>query len=104
MIVHQVFAQISEGTVQNIMVCADYELANYLTRCTYGDEAFAVDCLQYACAIGDGYRDGRFWHRDEDGAETEVPYIPTTEEEVSYLKNENEQLTLTVADLLGGAA
>lgn len=103
MIVHQIFAQISEGTVQNIMVCADYELANYLTRCTYGDEAFAVDCLQYPCSIGDNYHDGKFWSVADDGTETEIEYVPTQEQQVANLQYSNDELTVAMADVLGGA-
>ena len=43
MIVHEVFAQILDGEVKNIMVCDNYPTADYLTKCVYGDEAlFAV--------------------------------------------------------------
>ena len=104
MIVHQIFAEIYEETVQNIMVCDNYELANYISRCTYGDEAFAVDCLQYPCSIGDKYHDNRFWHINEDGEETAVAYVPTEEQEVQILKADNEEITLAVAEMLGGAA
>lgn len=102
MIVHEVFAQISEGIVQNIMVCADYELANYLTRCTYGEEAFAVDCLQYACSPGDSYRDGKFYISNDDGTETEIPYTPTQEQQVATLQSLNDEMTIAMADMLGG--
>ncbi len=111
MIVHQVFAEIYEDTVQNVMVCDNYELANYIARCTYGKEAFAVDCLQYPCSIGDKYRDGRFWHIDEEGKETEIAYVPTAEQEVQLLKADNkelktsnEDLTLAMAAVIGGAS
>ena len=60
MVAHGVYAQIFDETVQNIMVCDDYELANLITRASYGDDGFAVDCLQYPCAIGDRYHDGKF--------------------------------------------
>lgn len=103
MIVHQVFAEISEGVVQNIMVCDNYELANYLARCTYGDEAFSVDCLQYRCSIGDKYHDGLFWHVEEDGTETEIAYVPTQEQQVAELQALNDELTIAMADMLGGA-
>jgi len=52
MIVHQVFAQIHKGEVKNVIVCDNYELANWLARATYGSEAIAVDCLQYPCGQG----------------------------------------------------
>ena len=85
------------------MVCDNYEMANYISRCTYGENAFAVDSTQYGCSIGDKFHDNRFWRVNEDGTETEVPYILTAEEEVQILKTENNELTLIVADILGGA-
>ena len=103
MIVHEVFAEISEGIVQNIMVCEDYELANYISRCTYGEEAFAVDCLQYPCAIGDRYHDGRFWHVAEDGTEKEIEHVTTQEQQIASLQILNNELILAMADVLGGA-
>lgn len=50
MIVHQVFAIIDgDGNVIQPMVCKDYEEANRVARCAFGDNALAVDCLQYPC-------------------------------------------------------
>ncbi len=91
MIVHQVFAQIFKGEVKNIIVCNNYEMANWLARAAYGEDAFAVDCLQYSCGIGDKYRDGIFYHVI-DGKEDIIPYtlspeqlIPSLKAQVSYL-------------------
>ena len=95
MAVHQVYAQISEETVQNIIVCHDYEMANYLTRSCYGIEAFAVDCLQYPCGIGDKYRDGTFYRVSEEGNETPVEYVPTQEQQVALLTERLEEAELT---------
>ena len=95
MAVHQVYAQISEETVQNIIVCHDYEMANYLTRSCYGNEAFAVDCLQYPCGIGDKYRDGTFYRVSEEGNETPVEYVPTQEQQVALLTERLEEAELT---------
>ena len=83
MIVHEVFAQILDGEVKNIMVCDNYPTADYLTKCVYGDEAYAVDCLQYACGIGDRYHENQFFRVNDDGTE-------------------NEELSLAMADLIGG--
>jgi len=93
-----VFAQIHEGIVQNVIVCEDYETANWLARQVYGDDAFALDCLQYPCAAGDIYRDGRLYRKDpETGEETEIEYLPTSEEQVATLTDEltSTQLALT---------
>lgn len=103
MIVHQVFAQIYEGQVKNIIVCDNYEMANYIVRATYGDNAFAVDCLQYPCGIGHLYHDGSFWKiNDDTGEEVRILPLPTQEQEVQDLKFENEQLMLAMADVIGG--
>ena len=51
MAAHEVFATISGETVQNVVV-GQYEGINRVTRCVYGDDAFAVDCTQYPCEIG----------------------------------------------------
>ena len=103
MIVHQVYAMIDEeGTVQNIMVCDNYEDANQIVRAVYGDNAIAVDCLQYPCQEGDKYHDGKFWHVEEDGTETEIPYVPTQEQQVAVLQSLNNELTLAMAEMIGG--
>lgn len=103
MIVHEIFAQIKDGIIQNIMVCENYSTADHLTKCIYGDDAFAVDCLQYKCGIGDTYHDGYFWHIDaETGEETQIEYVPTQEQQVQTLKAENEELTLALAEIIGG--
>lgn len=105
MIVHQVYAMIDEeGTVQNIMVCDNYEDANQIVRAVYGDNAIAVDCLQYPCQEGDKYHDGKFWHVEEDGTETEIPYVPTQEQQVAVLQSLNNELTLAMAEMIGGEA
>ncbi len=103
MIVHQVYAIIdTAGNVQNVMVCDNYEEANVIARCAYGDEAVAVDCLQYPCQPGDKYHDGRFWRAGEDGQETELIYVPTQEQQVAALEAENRDLTLALAEMIGG--
>lgn len=88
MIVHQVYAQIHEQVIKNIIVCDNYTRANYLARATYGEDAFAVDCLQYPCCIGDTHIDGVFYR--EDG--TIIEPLPTQEQEVSELKQETETM------------
>lgn len=103
MIVHEVFAVISEEEVKNVMVCDNYSMANYLARATYGNDAIAVDCLQYPCGIGDIYRNNTFYHvNSETGEETPIQYVPTQEQQVSVLKAENEELTLAMAEMIGG--
>lgn len=99
MIVHQVFAHVCDKEIKNIIVCDNYEMANRLARAAYGDEAFAVDCLQYSCGTGDRYHDGIFWRVDEAGNEIEIPYIPTQEQQVCSLSIAQEEVTETLVDL-----
>lgn len=90
MIVHQVYAQIYDGKVQNVIVCDNYELANRLARACYGADAFSVDCQQYPCSPGDAYRDGIFYRRNEDGTESVIEYVPTQEQKVAELEGQRE--------------
>lgn len=99
MIVHQVFAQIHNDEVKNVIVCDNYELANWLARATYGQEAIAVDCLQYPCDQGDHYRDGIFYKVLEDGSEQKIEYVPTQEQQVQMLNMEAEQTAEHQMDL-----
>ena len=99
MIVHQVFAEIWQETVQNIMVCDNYEMANYIARCSYGEDAFAVDCLQYPCSIGDKYLDGAFFHVKEDGSLRPVKYIPTQEQQVQELERQLVSAQLALVEV-----
>lgn len=99
MIVHEIFAQIKENVVQNIMVCENYPTADYLTKAIYGSEAFAVDCLQYACQPGDSYHDGFFWRVNaETGSEEQIPCKPTEAQEIAALKEENTNLQLALVE------
>lgn len=91
MVAHEVFAMISDETVQNVVVAYNYEEVNRIARCVYGDDAFAVDCLQYPCEIGDKYINGVFYKAD---GITPIEYIPTQEQQVAQLRRENAELTL----------
>ena len=110
MIVHQVYAMINEeGTVQNIMVCDNYEDANQIVRAVYGDNAIAVDCLQYPCSHGDKYIGNKFYTyvKDEEGNPTEelkeIKYVPTREQQVASLNNANDNLMVMMADVIGNS-
>ncbi len=99
MIVHQVFAQIYDDEVKNVIVCDNYEIANMLARAAYGNVAFSVDCLQYPCGPGDHYHDGIFWRVDEEGNEEEVIYVPTQEQQVSILTAAQDSTMETMVEL-----
>ena len=99
-----------DGAVQNIAMFEDYEDANRITRAVYGDQAFAAE-YRYAVRPGgvDRFHDGRFWTVAEDGTETEAEYIPTEQDKINALQAENAQLkaesnelTLAMAEMIGG--
>jgi len=99
-----------EGRVQNIAMFENYEDANRITRAVYGDQAFAAE-YRYAVRPGriDRFHDGQFWTVSEDGTESEAAYIPSEQDKISKLKEENAQLktesnelTLALAELIGG--
>lgn len=102
----------SNGTVQNIAMFENYEDANRITRAVYGNQAFAAE-YRYAVRPGgvDRFHDGRFWTVSENGAETEAEYIPSDQDKINMLQAENEQLkkesnelTLAMAELIGGVS
>lgn len=94
MIVHQVFAHVYNKEIKNIIVCDNFELANWLARGAYGDEAFAVDCLQYPCGIGDKYHDGGFYRVNDDGSEIEIRPTTTAEQKVQALNAQIAYLSM----------
>lgn len=103
------YAQIYNGKVENTFLCDNYELANVIARCAFGNDAFAVEIEQYAVQCGDLYHNGSFWRVNEEGAKEEIPYIPTDSQQIqtlmtqiSELQTENEELTLAIADMIGG--
>lgn len=75
---NQIFSLISDNTIQNIVVCDNYELANEIARIHYGVNAYAVDTTHYPLSIGYKHIDGLFYQ--EDGI-TEVLRNPTADEE-----------------------
>lgn len=99
MVAHEVFAMIFDETVQNVVV-GHYEEVNRVARCVYGDDAFAVDCMQYPCEIVDKYINGVFYKAD---GVTPIDRLPTDKEEIQQLKADNAELTLALADMIGGA-
>lgn len=106
MVAQEVYAQIYGDKVMAVGVAYSYEDANRVARCVYGDDAYAVDCLYCPCQEGDTYREGTFYTPDG----TARPWLPTQEQQLAQLELENRQLrqesqelTLTLADMIGGA-
>lgn len=100
MTAHEVYAMIHDDMVQSVCVAYSHEDANRVARAVYGDGALAVDCLQYPCQEGDKYINGIFYK--EDGM-TPIEYIPTQEQQVAQMQAENRELTVALADMIGGA-
>ena len=96
--VHQVYAQIYKEKVQNVIVCTDFEMANYLARAIYGDEAFSVNCSKIPCGPGDSYRDGLFYKVLEDGTEKLLGSGSSIEDQVNELSASVEFLSMVVPD------
>lgn len=94
MFYHQVYAQIKDNLVQNIIVCNNYEMANTLARNTYGEDAIAVECTYWACGIGDTYRDNAFY--DSDG--NARAYKGSEAENIAKLESENTKLNEQVSE------
>jgi hypothetical protein len=106
MIAHEIFAIISEGIVKNISVSYSYDDADRVAKCVYGDDAYAIDCTYCDCQEGDTYADGTFYGPDG----TARTWLPNTEQRLEMLQAENQELkevndelTIAVADLIGGA-
>ena len=107
MIAHEIYAQIYNNTVTQVGVAFSYEDANRVARCVYGDNAFAVNCTYCPCEEGDTYIDGTFY--DING--TVRAWLPTPEQESTQLmfaslllKQENQELTIALADIIGGVS
>ena len=105
MTAHEVYALIYDGIVRNVCVANNYEQANWTARCAYGDDAYAVDCLYCPCEEGDTYVDGTFYAPDG----TARPWLPTQEQQLAQLQAESEllrqesqEMTLALADMIGG--
>lgn len=97
------------GIIQNIAMFTSPEDANCVARCVYGDAARAEE-YRWLVGIGDVCRDGIYYVIGDDGAETPAEYIPTEQESISQLQAENQELktandelTIALADLIGGA-
>ncbi|MDF2586631.1 MAG: hypothetical protein K0S41_472 [Anaerocolumna sp.] len=96
MIVHQVFAQIVDTEIRNIIVADNYELANQLSRMIYGDTGSALECTQYPVSIGDKCIDRVFYFKD---GLTPVPRKNTAEEDSLVAKTKVDYLVEHQSDV-----
>ena len=88
MFYHQVYAQIVNNKVKNLIVCKTFEVADMITKKTFGKNAFVVEATYYDCDIDDTYKNEKFY--DKDGNERH--YKGNEAENIAKLETENEQL------------
>lgn len=88
MLAHTIFALIQDKEVKNTIICEHYHIADGLAKSTLRHDAFAVEITQIPTAIGHTYENGVF--KDTEGNIIEP--LPTTQQEVQMLRNENEAL------------
>lgn len=92
-IAQRTWAFILNEEVRNIIVCDNYPLADSLAKNILGNDSFAVEVTQIQTGIGHSYINGVF--KDLNG--NVIDPLPTTEQEVTVLKAENEDLKLQLA-------
>lgn len=83
------YAFVLKGKVQNISCFAigSYTAASITGHDIYGDECEVINVTQIPTEIGDTYREGKFYHVDDEGEETEIPAYDTEEEAISKLQS-----------------
>lgn len=96
------YAMISGEDVYNIAVFNTREDAIRISRAIKGEDATAINVDYIDIRMGAKYRDGFFYNVNEDGTEERAEIIPTEKQEIAALKAENQQLTLALADMIGG--
>lgn len=89
MTVHTAFALIQGGEVKNTVI-GEYYDCDQAAKTEYGSEAFAIEITQIPAQIGDTY-DGDFW-REENGEKRKLEWIPTSEEIIASLNEENKTI------------
>ncbi|BCK00852.1 hypothetical protein [Anaerocolumna chitinilytica] len=95
---NQIFSLINEGTVQNIIVCDNYEVANQIARIQYGEDSIALDTTQYPLSVGCKYIAGVFYEND---GTTIISRNQTADEEVEQINKQVEALNIALAEMMG---
>lgn len=90
------------GIVQNIEMYETYDDANRVAGIVYGDGACAEE-YRYNVGPGDRKVDGEYYRVAEDGTLSLAEYIPTEKQRIEQLQDENAELTIALADMIGGA-
>ena len=96
------YAMIDGEDVWNLAVFETREDAIHVSQAVKGKQATAVDIEQIDVHFGAKYRDGKFYNVDDDGNETEAETIPEYRQSISGLEENQSELFLTLADLIGG--
>lgn len=90
---NQIFSLISlvegKNTIQNLIVCDNYEVANNIAKLNYGESAFAVDTTLTPVKIGNTYLGGLFY----DGESIVLPN-PATDQKLSVLEIQQAELAI----------
>ena len=88
----RVWGQIdTQGIIRNIIVCDNYEEANYLTRCSYGEGSFAVEINNWQTNIGDTYKQGIFYNKNGEPC-NQLPDVRERMSNVETRTTENEEV------------
>lgn len=93
------YAMILGENVENTALFEDYEAANNITKIVYGEEAIAVEIEQWPVAPGYKYKDSMFYEPD---GETPVEKLPDQSERVKELESLVDDMTIAMADMIGG--
>lgn len=103
------YAFIVDGIVQNVACfkIGGYTEATIVAREVYGEDCQVVNVTQIPTAMGDIYRNGAFYRKDEKGNEEEIPTILTEEQAVDALnlttkglETSTESNTTAIDDIL----
>lgn len=86
-----------EGEVENIIISGSDQddAVSEMIVARYPMGYIAADCTGWNTAIGDRYKDGKFYRLGE-----QVPRISTAKEEISTLRTSSSQMNLAVMALM----
>lgn len=94
------YAMVFGDNVENIAIFEKYEDANRISKIVYGDDAFAVDITEWPVGPGYKYINGVFYEPD---GNTVVEPLPNPAKQVAELETVVDNMTLVMADMIGGA-
>lgn len=94
MSLRNVYAQIVDTVIKNIIVIDNDDIARQLTNASFGTEALCIECNQYKVERGDFYVNGIFFKKDPEnpGVPGEVIKRTNTAEEDAYEANQRSKM------------